>query len=103
MMPANKDVKIAIRHQWNSWRIGEAKLIDIAGLHWDILSGGAHAPAPQPFVYGYVYCDKIEGDIDHSCIHCEGPHKIKVCIVKKDNDKQVWSEILKIVGPKPAK
>lgn len=49
-----------------------------------------------------MYCDKIvEGELAHSCRHGEGPHYIKVCVVKKDNDKATWEQILLVVGPKP--
>ena len=44
---------------------------------------------------------KIEGEIGHSCRHGNGPHWIKVCIVKKDQDPEVWKKILEIAGPKP--
>src|SRR5580704_13263207 len=93
--------KINIRRQWNSWRVAEADLDDLSGLHWTSVSGGVCSRAPQPFVHGYVSCANVVGDVAHSCRHGRGPHSIKICIVKKDQPPEVWREILEIVGPKP--
>ena len=97
---AEPPLKICVRRHWNDWRIGSASFEDIDDLHWDDVSGGVRSVSPQPFVHGYVSCDKISGEVAHSCSHGEGPHRIKVCLVKKDN-KAVWSNILAIAGPKP--
>jgi hypothetical protein len=35
----------------------------------------------------------IEGEIAHSCEHGEGPHRIKVCIVQKDNTPAVFRRL----------
>lgn len=94
---------VQIRRQWNDYRIGTVNLEDIENLCWDRISGGVHNVAPQPFIHGNVYCDKIDGEIGHSCIHGIPPHYIKVCLVKKDNDTKIWNKILEIVGPKPKK
>jgi hypothetical protein len=92
---------VVVRRHWNDWQKGKVLLEKLDKLHWDRVSGGHHAPAPQPFIYGYTLCTDIEGEIGHSCLHGEGPHRIKVCIVKKDNNKEVMRRLLDIVGPKP--
>ncbi|PKB78868.1 MAG: hypothetical protein BZY88_16225 [SAR202 cluster bacterium Io17-Chloro-G9] len=92
---------VRVRRQWNDHRIGKVRWSDISNPRWDILSGGTQTKAPQPFVHAYVYCDKVQGDIAHSCNHGPGPHNIKVCLVKKDNSKEVWNYLMKIVGKKP--
>jgi hypothetical protein len=91
---------ISIRRQWNNWQIAEIPFEKIGELHWSDVSGGVNATAPQKFVHGYVYCHEIVGDIAHSCAHGEGPHRIKVVVLKRDNEDQ-WSEVLKLAGPKP--
>lgn len=94
--------KIFIRRQWSDWRVAEVELDKLQNLHWDTVSGGVYASIPQPFVHGYIWCDEIKDeDFPHSCVHGQGPHQIKVCIIKKDNSSDVFNEILKIVGPKP--
>lgn len=47
-------------------------------------------------------CDgMLEGDLDHSCLHGPGPHRIKVCVVMRDNDKAVVDALREVAGPKP--
>lgn len=92
---------VRIRRQWNDRRIGKVRWSDISNPRWDIVSGGTQAKAPQPFIHAYVSCDRVQGDIAHSCSHGPGPHHIKVCLVKKDNSKEVWNYLMKIVGKKP--
>lgn len=92
---------VCIRRQWNDWRIGKVSLDALGDLHWDEFSGGVRQRAPQFFIHGYTWCNHIEGDIAHSCAHGEGPHWIKVCVVKKDNEPSTFARLLEIVGPKP--
>jgi hypothetical protein len=95
------DPIVCIRRQWNDYRIGKVRLSQLSNPRWDNISGGAMAPAPQMFIHGYVWCNEVEGEIAHSCSHGAGPHKIKVCVVKKDNEPEVFKRLLEIVGPKP--
>lgn len=92
-----------IRRQWNDWRIAKVSFDNLEDPHWDTFSGGVFQEAPQPFIHGYVWCCDVQGEIAHSCAHGEGPHRIKVCVVKKDNDPKVFDELLDWVGPKPRK
>jgi hypothetical protein len=69
--------------------------------YWDNISGGVAAPAPQYFIHGYILCDSYSGDLAHSCRHGEGPHRIKICITRKDNDPNLFKELKSIVGEKP--
>ena len=94
---AKEAVVIMVRRQWNSWRSAAFDLDCIEGLHWDDTSGGVNAKAPRSFLHGCVWCNqKIRGDLDYSCQHGPGPHRIKVCVVKVDN-KDVWPQILNAV------
>jgi hypothetical protein len=92
---------VRVRRQWNDWREARYDLDEISDLHWTNVSGGVNAPAAQPFVHGYVWCDgMIDGELAHSCRHGEGPHRIKVCMTKKGNEA-VWPKILELAGPSP--
>lgn len=95
--------KLVVRRQWNDFRQAEVLLSNLHDAHWSNISGGCQAPAPQPFIHGYIWCsDIIAGEIAHSCMHGEGPHRIKVCVVKKDNSKAIYNKLLNEVGPKPS-
>ncbi len=101
-MVERNDQTVSVRRQWNDWRDAEYRLSDISGLHWSRISGGVNAPAPQPFIHGYVLCDQmLGGELAHSCRHGSGPHEIKVCIVKKMNKPAVFKQLQQIAGPKP--
>lgn len=88
---------VYIRRQWNDWRKARVRLKDLHNLRWDDVSGGVYARAPQPFIHGYVWCDRVHGELAHSCLHGEGPHWIKVCVVKRDNEPRVF-KILQLLA-----
>jgi hypothetical protein len=92
-----------IRRQLKDWRIAYVSKSEIDGLHWDMISGGVHVTSPQPFIHGYVSCDRIHGEFGHSCIHGEGPHRIKVLLTKKDNSETIFDWAYSLAGPKPSR
>ena len=79
---------VRVRRDWDDHRVGTVRWSDLGTPRWDMVSGGTQTRTPRPFVHGYVMCDKVRGDIAHSCIHGPGPHNIQVCIVEKDNSRQ---------------
>jgi hypothetical protein len=91
-----------IRRQWNDYRVAEVEFEKLEGLYWSTISGGVRAPAPQPFVHAYAWCNDIQGEFAHSGTHGECPHRIKVVLLKKDN-KAIWPSVLDAAGPKPAR
>jgi len=84
---------VRIRRQWNSSQIGSVPLAKIGGFHWSDFSGGTKAIGIQPFIYGYCDCTDVQGEIGHSCIHGPPPHHIKVCVIKKDNEGDLFAAI----------
>jgi hypothetical protein len=95
---------VSVRRQWNGHDGAEVDFDSLENVHWDTVSGGVRAPSPQPFLHGYIQCDKIvAGSLAHSCVHGDCPHEIKVCIVRKGNDSDVFAELVRIAGPKPTK
>ena len=90
-----------VRRDWNDHRVGAISWSDLRDPRWDRISGGEQNHTPQPFIHAYVWCDRVKGDIAHSCIHGPPPHNIKVCLVRKDNSNQVWARLLELAGPKP--
>src|SRR6266404_6284293 len=85
---------VVVRRQWNDWRTARYRIGDLDGLHMSDISGGINARAPRDFMHGYVSCDgMIDGELSHSCRHGEGPHRIKVCVVQKDNPKAVYKSL----------
>ena len=97
----HEETSVHIRRDWNDHRIGMVRWSELRDPRWDNVSGGEQNHTPKPFIHGYVWCDKVNGDIAHSCIHGPPPHNIKVCLVKNDNTKAVWNRLLERAGPKP--
>jgi hypothetical protein len=101
--PANPDAPVVqVRRQWNDTRrIAGYVLDDLCEIHWSRTSGGIGRRTPQAFLHAYVLCDRIvSGDLAHSCRHGPPPHRIKVCITKKDNPK-LFPRLLELAPPKP--
>ncbi|TAM44317.1 MAG: hypothetical protein EPN53_16705 [Acidobacteria bacterium] len=90
-----KDELVAVRRQWNDWRIIEVPASALRDFHLRDESGGVHARSPQPFLHARLWCTAIPdgSDFPHSCQHGEGPHEIVVCIVQKDNSKALYRRL----------
>ena len=100
--PDADDPLIVIRRQWNDWRKATVRLNAIDGVKWDTISGGIQAPTPQPFIHGYILPDAIvDGELAYSGRHQY--NKIKVCVVKSDNDLEIFAKLVEIAGPKPVR
>jgi hypothetical protein len=98
-----EDQRVYIRRHQQDFRVGYVSQNEIDDLHWGTISGGARKTSSQPFIHGYVSCDRVRGEISHSCAHGEGPHRIKVLITKKDNSKEIFNWAHSFAGPKPKK
>lgn len=84
-----------VRRHWCDQLRAEYRLADLTGLHWSDNSDGYTRRSPNPMVHGYVMCHKmVSGDILHSCLHeTWPPHRIKVCVVAKDNTKALMMRL----------
>lgn len=82
--------KMIVRRHWNDYRKAVIRASKFQYPHWDRESGGVGVNSPHPMVYGYINCDEVEeGELAHSCTHGPAPHRIKVVMVKKDNDPKL--------------
>ena len=90
---------VHVRRDWNDNRIGRVQWSDLENPRWDTVAGGTQLESRQAFIYAYVWCDKVRGDIAHSCTHGPPPHNIKVCLLKQDNSGDVWNRLNQIAGP----
>lgn len=92
---------VYIRRQYNGG-VGETLFKYIHGLKWDTVSGGVNATQPDWYLFGYVWCDQVNGDyFGHSGIHGPCPHHIKVCITRSGNSPEVYKQLAEQAGPKP--
>ena len=103
-MAANNELIVYVRRHWADHLVGAVRVSSLDGLHMDSKSGGNKrgfgVVAPRPFLHGYIQCtDVITGAVGHSCRHGPPPHRIKVCIVQRDNDRKVYAELRRKVEP----
>lgn len=82
------DTLITVRRHWNDYRKAQVRFSDLAGWHRSSYSGGVGTASPKPMIAAYVYCNAfVSGEVAHSCSHGPGPHRIKVVVVQRDNDR----------------
>ena len=90
---------VHVRRDWNDHRVGRVRWSDLDNPRWDTVAGGTQVESRRPYIYAFVWCDKIRGDIAHSCTQGPPPHNIKVCLMKRDNSRDVWDRLIQIAGP----
>jgi len=90
-----------VRRQFDDHRHAAYRLGDLSGWHWSDISGGVMHRANRHYLHAYVWCDAmIAGALAHRCEHGPPPHRIKVCITKKGNEK-FWRAIEEVAPAKP--
>jgi len=93
---------VNVRRHAGDWRIATYRIEDLENVHWDTISGGVHRRFPFPLLFAYVWCDRmVDGEVAHSGAHGPCPHRIKVCILKCDNDRETYAYLAKLAGEKP--
>ncbi len=101
-MSEARDKLVVVRRQWNDYRTATYRLDNVWDPKWRTVSGGVNAMAPQPFIHARVWCNQmIKGDLAHSCGHGPPPHEILVCVVKRDNEPDVFAKLERMAGPRP--
>ena len=90
---------VYVRRDWNDRGVGRVSWSNLRAARWDIVSGGTRVANSLPLVYGYVWCDKVQGKIGHRCAHGPSPHNIKGCVLREDNSGRIWRRLLSLVGP----
>lgn len=84
--PLSPETLVWVSRQWNDNRGAAFRLGDLERPHWSAVSGGVRVRANRAYVHAYVWCDAgVEGELAHSCLHGEGPHRIKVCVTAVTN------------------
>jgi hypothetical protein len=90
-----------VRRQFDDHRHAAYRLAEVGGWHWSDISGGVQHRANRHYLHAYVWCDAmIAGELAHRCNHGPPPHRIKVCITKKGNEK-FWHAIEAVAPAKP--
>lgn len=94
--------QVTVRRRWNDWQTATYRLEDLRGSHWQFVGGGLISVRPQPFLHGYVQCDDLlAGTLHHEPGLGPCPHHLKVCVLEKDNDPELFHWLGLEAGAKP--
>ena len=67
-----------------------------------ITRGIGRVRAPQPFLRALISGEAVlEGEMAHFDRHRRAPHTSRVCIMKADNDPEVFAQLVAQTGPQP--
>ena len=102
--PREAEIFVWVRRQWNDDKIGKVRLRDLSRFHWSQYGAGYRwrfgGIAPQPFLHAFMLCTSVlEGSVGHTCRHGPPPHKIQVCITRKDN-RRAFDMLESLADPK---
>jgi hypothetical protein len=95
--PREDEPLVWARRHHNDWRQAAYRLSEISDIQWDDDGAGQLTT----YLCGYVWCHaKLEGERLHPCREDADPHRIKVCITKKDNE-EVFGRLAELARTRP--
>ena len=98
---APDDALVYTRRQWNDEKISAVPFDQFHNPYWDDISGEMMQRAPRAFIHGHVWCTGTQDSTTHAPAHKNSPHWIKVCVVRRDNNRKTFKRLLEIAGPRP--
>jgi hypothetical protein len=97
-MEAHAKPLIRVHDQWDGWRTGEVRFVDLHDVHWFQPVG-----APEPFIHAIVLCTNVlTTDIRHECEPSSVPHRIRVCILKTQVPAPMYGELARLADQRTA-
>jgi hypothetical protein len=95
-MQAAAEMIVWVQREWDGWQTAEVRLRDLQDIHWS-----QPDRAPRPLLHGYVSCASIRsGALPHDCERTDGPHTLRVCILKRHSPPSVYAEIVRRAEPR---
>ena len=88
-MNADTGMMVPVRCAWNAWQTVEVRLDDLQNVHWYQPQG-----APRPMLHAYVDCTKTGGRIAHDCRTTPPPHRLLVCVLKRQATPPAYSALV---------
>jgi hypothetical protein len=88
-MNADTGMLVPVRCAWNAWQTVEVHLEDLQNVHWYQPQG-----APRPMLHAYVDCTKTDGRIAHDCRSTPGPHRLLVCVLKRQATPPAYNALV---------
>jgi len=95
-MHQNGSIVVVVRRRCGDKQRAIYRVEDIAGLHMQEVNG---AVAKRSELHGYVWCNALlQGELAHECARGSGAHRLKVCVLRKDNPPAVYQQLLDRIG-----
>ncbi len=90
-MPPQAATLIRVYDQWDGWHCAEVRIDDFMGVHWFQPPG-----APHRLVHGFILCTSVvTGHIPHDCEGGSVPHRLLVCVVKKQTAPTAFEDLVR--------
>jgi hypothetical protein len=85
---------LRVKRHSSDWQEASYAFEAVQEPHWSQLSGGVQRPFPREMICAYVVCNQAHaGEVAHSGLHGECPHRIKVCVTKRGSSPQAYAEL----------
>ncbi len=93
----------SVRSDKDDWHVVHVSVIDLSDVHWDeAATPSRHTTEQGPTLYGFTTCDAvIGGELPHAAGDHGHPHNVRVCILKDDNDREVFERLVLEAGGPP--
>jgi len=90
----------SVRPDCRDWHVAHVPLVDLSDLHWDRTASGKRDQAPV--LWAFISCDAIvAGELPHASADRQHPHAVRVCVLRDDNDREVFDRLVLEAGPPP--
>lgn len=91
----------SVRPDRSDWHVAHVPLVDLSDVHWDKPDASARR-GDGPILYAFTSCDcVVAGELPHQNASHGHPHAVRVCILREDNDRNVFDRLRLEAGPPP--
>ncbi len=93
----------SVRSDRDDWHVVHVSVVDLSDVHWDeAAKPSRHTTEQGPTLYGFTTCDAvIGGELPHDASSHGHPPHVRDCILKDDNDREVFERLVLEAGPRP--
>jgi hypothetical protein len=90
-----------VRRDCRDWHQAHVPLVDLRDLHWDTATPRNRTSA-DPVLWAFIACgDEIAGELAFAENDGTPPEIVRVCILRDDNDHELFQRLLLEVGRPP--
>jgi len=90
----------SVRTDQADWHVGHVPLVDLSDLHWD--RPARPGRGADPVLYAFTSCDAlVAGELPHGDGAARHPHALRVCILRDDNDHELFDRLVLEAGRPP--